>query len=46
MIDSAQVTERQVEELYSYVRSRQLPVVLLHVSVVFKPQTEKERVSI
>jgi tetratricopeptide (TPR) repeat protein len=45
LIDSAQVPERQVEELYHYVRSRLLPVVLLHVQRGFKPQTEKERVS-
>jgi len=45
LIDSAQIYERQVEELYNYVRSRQLPVVLLHVQRRPKPQTEKERVT-
>jgi hypothetical protein len=45
LIDSAQVPERQVEELYNYVRSRLLPVVLLHIQRGFKPQKEKDRVS-
>lgn len=45
LIDSAQVPERQVEELYNYVRSKLLPVVLLHVQRGFKPQKEKDRVS-
>lgn len=45
LIDSSQIPERQVDELYNYIRSNQISAVLLHVQRRSSPQTEKERVS-
>jgi tetratricopeptide (TPR) repeat protein len=44
LVDSSQIPERQVDELYNYIRSRQLSVVILHVQRRLNQQTEKERV--
>ena len=44
LIDSSQIHERQVDELYNYVRSKQLSVVILHVQRRLNPQAERERV--
>jgi tetratricopeptide (TPR) repeat protein len=43
MIDSAQIAERQVDELYNHLRSRQIPVVLLQVLRRFRRLQEGER---
>jgi tetratricopeptide (TPR) repeat protein len=45
LIDSSQIPERQVDELYNYVRSKQLSVVILHVQRRSNPQAERERVT-
>lgn len=45
LVDNAQVPERQVDELYISLRSRQISVVILHVQRRLKPQTERERVT-
>lgn len=45
LIDSSQIPERQVDELYNYIRSNQISAVLLHVQRRSSPQIEKERVS-
>jgi tetratricopeptide (TPR) repeat protein len=44
LIDSSQIPERQVDELYNYVRSKQLSVVILHVQRRLNPQAERDRV--
>jgi len=44
LIDSSQIPERQVDELYNYIRSKQLSVVILHVQRRLNPQAEKEKV--
>lgn len=37
LIDSAQITGRQVDDLYDYLRSQHIPVVILQVLRRFKP---------
>ncbi len=43
MIDSSQIPERQVDELYNYVRSNQLSVVFLHVQRRSALRIKKDR---
>lgn len=43
LIDGSQVVERQSNELFNIVRSRQIPVVLFQVLRRFKSQTEAQR---
>lgn len=43
LIDSSQVSERQVDELYNCVHSNQLSVVFLHVQRRSKSLTEKDK---
>jgi hypothetical protein len=43
LVDGADVTEAQVDELYDLVRSRNVPVVILQILRRFKPQTERSR---
>jgi Schlafen, AlbA_2 len=39
LVDGAEVSERQIDELYDYLRSRQIPIVLLQVLRRFNVQT-------
>ena len=43
LIDGSQVVERQSNELFNIIRSRQIPVVLFQVLRRFKSQTEAQR---
>lgn len=43
LIDGAQIADRQVDELYNYLRSRLLPVVLFQTLRRFERQSESER---
>jgi tetratricopeptide (TPR) repeat protein len=43
LVDGADVTEAQVDELYDLLRSRNVPVVILQILRRFKPQTERSR---
>src|SRR5262249_52808907 len=43
LIDGAQIADRQVDELYNYLRSRLLPVVLFQTLRRFERQGESER---
>jgi tetratricopeptide (TPR) repeat protein len=43
LIDGAQIAERQVDELYDQLRSRQIPVVMLQTLRRFRGQTEGTR---
>ena len=43
LIDGAQIAERQVDELYQHLSSRQVPAVLLQSLRRFKSQQEQER---
>ena len=43
VIDGADIAEREADELYDQLKSRQVPVVLLQVLRRFRPQTEQKR---
>lgn len=43
IIDSSQIEERQIDDLFTFIRARQVPVVLLQVLRRFSPQQERER---
>lgn len=43
LVDGADVAERQIDELYDYLRSRHIPATLLQVLRRFTPQTEGPR---
>jgi tetratricopeptide (TPR) repeat protein len=43
LADGALVSDREMEDLYSYVRSRHIPVVLLQVLRRFTPHQDRER---
>lgn len=45
LIDSSQIEERQVEDLFTILRARQIPVVMLQTLRRFSVQAEKERSS-
>jgi tetratricopeptide (TPR) repeat protein len=44
LVDGAQVADRQVDELFNYLRSRLIPVVLFQTLRRFQRQVESERV--
>jgi hypothetical protein len=43
LVDGAEIAERQIDELYDYLRSRHIPVTLLQVLRRFTSQTEGPR---